>query len=608
MYAWAGKLLRVNLSDGTMAKEPINPDLARDFIGSRGLATKYLFDELAPGAEPLSPENKLIFAAGPLTGTMGITSGRYTVVTKSPLTGAIAASNAGGNWAPELKYAGYDLVIVEGRAKDPVYLWIRDGRVEIRSAGHLWGKTVGETDRALIAETDPEARVACIGPAGERLSLIANVINEAHRAAGRSGVGAVMGSKNLKAIVVRGSGGVRVADPVRYRQAALDGLAAVKANPVTGQGLPAYGTAVLVNVINAHGALPTRNFQTGVFPEAEKVSGETLADTYLVRNKACFGCPISCGRVSRVKDGPYASFGDGPEYENIWALSSTCGVSDLAAVIKANMLCNDLGIDTISAGATVACAMELYEQGCLPKSEAGMELRFGDPDALIEAIRRLGAREGIGDVLAEGSYRLAERYGRPDLSMSAKKQEFPAYEPRGAKGIGLNYATSNRGGCHVRGYTIAPEILGSPDKIDPLASGGKAGWTKAFQDLTAVVDSAGFCLFITFALGVKEMLSLLNPATGIEYSEESILAAGERIWNLERLFNLREGLGRDDDSLPPRLTGEPMPEGPAKGQVVELEEMLREYYLLRGWDEQGRPTRARLAQLGLTAPDLEAVS
>lgn len=599
MYGWTGKILRVNLGAWSVSVEDLCPEVAEKYLGARGLGTKVLYDELKPGIDPLGPDNKIIFATGPLTGTAATSAGRYNVVTKSPLTGFIAASNSGGYFPAELKYAGFDAIIVEGAADEPVYIWVHNGKAEIRSAKHVWGKNTAETTDILVAETDPDAKVACIGPAGERLVLFACVVNDKGRAAGRSGVGAVMGSKNLKAIVVRGTGDVKVADPTKFREAVLAAFKKIKESPVTSQGLPTYGTAVLVNVINQHGAFPTRNFQTGVFEGAEKISGETLAATLLVRKRACFGCPIACGRPSVVKSGKYKGEGEGPEYETIWALGAACGVDNLEAVTKANYLCNELGLDPISMGSTIACAMELYEKGYLPKSATDIPLRFGDADAVVEATRKTGYREGVGDLLAKGSYRLAAEFGHPELSMSAKKQEYPAYDPRGVKGIGLNYATSNRGGCHVRGYTISPEILGVPEKIDPLSKDGKAAWVKAFQDVTALVDSVGMCLFTTFALGAPDVASMLESATGIPFPVEKAVLAGERIWNLERLFNLREGLTKADDALAPRLLTEPMPEGPAAGQVVELADMLADYYAARGWSEDGKPSAETLERLGL---------
>ncbi|NPV69317.1 MAG: aldehyde ferredoxin oxidoreductase family protein [Firmicutes bacterium] len=600
MYAWVGKILRVNLGDGTLKDESLCPKRAQNYIGARGLGTHIMFKEVDPQVDPLSPANKLIFATGPLTGTAAISSGRYNVITKGPLTGAIAASNSGGYWGPELKFAGYDAVIVEGKAKDPVYLWINDGKAELRCAGKLWGKTTNETEDLIRVETDPDAKVACIGPAGENLVKFAGIVNDKTRAAGRSGVGAVMGSKNLKAVAVRGTGGVRVANKDAFRDLVLDIFKnKIKTSGVTAAGLPSYGTAVLVNVINAHGAFPTRNFQAGVFEGAGKISGETLAGTLLVRKKACFGCPMACGRPSEVKKGKYKSSGEGPEYEAAWALGADCGIDNLEAVARANYICNELGLDPITMGATLACAMELYEKGYMPASASDLELRFGDPDVLVEAVRKTGYREGVGNLLAEGSYRLATEFGHPELSMSSKKQEYPAYDPRAIQGIGLNYATSNRGGCHVRGYMISAEVLGVPEKLDPFTVEGKGGWTKAFQDITALVDSSGICLFSTFALGAPEVAAMLKEATGVDYTTESAIECGERIWNLERLFNIKAGFTAADDTLAPRLLNEPMPDGPAKGRVNRLSDMLGEYYKVRGWTESGEPAPETLARLGI---------
>ncbi|MCX8118148.1 MAG: aldehyde ferredoxin oxidoreductase family protein [Desulfobacterota bacterium] len=599
MKGWVGKMLRVNLTQGDWRVEELDRQLALKFIGGRGLGSKILYDEIDPRIDPLSPQNKLILATGPLTGTSASAAGRYMAITKSPLTGAIACSNSGGHFGAELKFAGFDLIIVEGKAKEPVYLFVEDGKVEIREAKHLWGKTTHETTDQIRAETDMDAKVACIGPAGEKLVRFACIINDKHRAAGRSGVGAVMGSKNLKAIAVKGSGSVCIADKEGFRRATLDGFQKVKANPVTSTGLPAYGTAVLVNVINQHGLFPTRNFQEGVFEGAEKISGETLAEQMLIRNQACFACPIACGRVTRSNHPKFAYSGEGPEYESDWALGACCGVDNLDAIGKANYYCDILGLDPISAGVTIACAMELFERGILTSKEVGRSLYFGDAEAMVEMVRQTGYREGFGDALAEGSYRLAERFGHPEFSMSVKKQEFPAYDGRGAQGMGLQYATSNRGACHVRGYMISPEILGAPQKLDPFETEEKAGWTKAFQDTTAVVDSSGICLFNTFAIGIPEIAAYLKAATGVEMTQEELMKAGERVWNLERLFNLKAGMTGREDRLPERIVKEPLPSGPAKGQVVRLEKMLPEYYEIRGWDKDGVPTPEKLKELGL---------
>ncbi len=599
MKGWAGKILRVDLSKGESRSEDLDLKLAQKFIGGRGLGSKILFDEVDPKIDPFSPNNKLIMATGPLTGTSAPCAGRYMAITKAPLTGTIACSNSGGHFGAELKFAGFDLLILEGKAKEPVYLYIEDGKVEIREAKVLWGKTTHEATDQILSETDMDAKVACIGPAGEKLVRFACIVNDKHRAAGRSGVGAVMGSKNLKAVAVKGSGSVTVADKEAFKKAVLEGFQKIKANPVTSTGLPAYGTAILVNIINASGIFPTRNFQQSVFEGAEKISGEMIADQILLRNRACFACPIGCGRVVRVTHPKYECFTEGPEYESDWAMGACCGVDHLNAIAKGNYLCDTLGLDPISAGVTIACAMELFEKGIITTQEVGRSLYFGDADAMVEMVRAIGYREGFGDALAEGSYRLAEKFGHPEFSITVKKQEFPAYDGRGAQGMGLQYATSNRGACHVRGYMTAPEILGSPVKLDPFETKEKASWDKIFQDLTAALDSSGICLFTTFAIGGPEIAEYLKAATGMEIDNDELMKIGERIWNLERLFNLKAGLTGKDDTLPQRLLKEPISSGPAKGKVVELDKMLPEYYDLRGWDREGVPTPERLKELGL---------
>lgn len=599
MYGWTGKLLRVNLSDGTIKTEPLNKKDAELYVGARGLGTKMFMNEVNSEVEPFSAENKLIYMTGPLTGTLAACPGRFEVVTKAPLTGTIGASNSGGHFGPELKFAGYDGIIFEGKSEKPVYLYIADDQVELRDATHVWGKNTHETTDVLIEENGDEFKVSCIGPAGEKLVLFATIMNEKNRAAGRSGLGAVMGSKKLKAVVVKGTKSVKVAKPEEFIAACVDARKKLKANPVTGVGLPTYGTEVLVNILNESGALPTKNWEDSCFDDADDTSGEALTDSYLVRNKGCFGCSIGCGRIVRTPEGKFGGFGEGPEYEAGWSYGADCGINNLAAICKANFICNELGIDPITMGSTIACAMEMYEKGILTKDELGMELNFGDAEAMVEFTRLTGLREGFGDVMALGSYRMAEKYGHEELSMSVKKQEMPAYDGRGVQGMGLEYATSNRGGCHVRGYLTAPEIVGLPEKLDPLVTDDKAAWLKIFQDLTGVVDSAGICLFTTFALGLPEISEMLRTAIGWDKTDEETLQIGERIWNLERKFNIENGFDKKDDTLPPRLLKEPVKKGPAKGKVVELDVMLKEYYELRGWDEKGIPTSEKLAELNI---------
>ena len=599
LKGWQGKLLRVDLTAGTCTDEVLNELWAKKYLGGRGLGTKYFVEEVAADVDPFSADNKLILAAGPLTGTYGAANGRYMVITKSPQTGTIASSNSGGYFPSELRYAGYDMIIFEGKAEYPSYLQIHNDKVQLVGAVHLWGKSTKETEDQILAEFHGDAKIACIGPAGENLVSFAAIINDKHRAAGRTGIGAVMGSKNLKAIAIRGTGGVKIADPAAYREAALEAYGMLKQNPVSGEGLPALGTPVLVNVINQLGALPTKNFQKDTFEGAEAISGETLASTYLKRNKGCMGCIIGCGRVTGLAGARFGGNGEGPEYESIFALGSACGVDDLAAITKANYICNEYGMDTISAGATVACAMELAEKGLLSEEEIGMTLGFGDADAMVKLVEMTAKREGFGEKLAMGSYRLAESYGVPELSMSVKKLEFPAYDARGIQGIGLNYATSNRGACHVRGYMISPEVLGLPEKLDPQATEDKAVWTKIFQDFTATVDSSGVCLFTTFAIGAPQFANFCTAATGAEFTEETIMEIGERIYNMERVFNLKAGVDPSQDTLPKRLLEEPISDGPLKGELSKLDQMLPEYYQERGWSTEGIPTDERLQALGL---------
>lgn len=600
MNGWIGTILRINLTTGAVKKEPLVKNDAVLFLGARGLGTKIFTDEVPATVDALSPENKLIFAPGPFTGTLAPSAGRYHVVTKSPLTHAIAGANSGGVFGAAMKYAGYDAIVFEGKAEKPVYVWIKDGRVEIRDASHLWGKWVPDTTDLVRSETDADASVACIGPAGEKLVLFASIQNEMHRAAGRGGVGAVMGSKNLKAIAVRGTGGVRVADVKALEAAIWVARAKLSAHPVA-QGLNRHGTDILVNILNETGCLPTRNYNDGHFPTADKVGGESLTKEVLTRKKGCFACVISCGRVTRVKNPKFAGEGEGPEYEAAWGYGPDCGVDNLDAATKANHLCNELGLDSISAPATIACAIDLAESGMLPaKDFDGLDIRWGNAELVVELTKRIGLREGIGDKLALGSYRFAEMYGHPEYSMTAKKQEIPAYDARGIQGIGLEYATCNRGGCHVKGYTIAAEVLASNNvRLDPREIKGKPALVKAFQDVTAAVDASGGCIFGTFGMGADDYAAMLSALTGVHYSAEDYVKAGERIWNLEREFNLKAGFTAKDDTLPERLLKSPIKTGPSKGLVSRLPEMLPEYYSVRGWDDQGVPSPEKLRELQL---------
>lgn len=614
--SWAGKILRVDLTFGTVKPEPLNMDWAQTYLGSRGLGSKYLVSEVDPKVDPLSPDNKIIWATGPLTGTMASTGGRYTVITKGPLTGAIACSNSGGYWGAELKMAGWDMIIFEGKSPKPVYLYINDDTAELRDAAWLWGKSVWETEGMLKKGLqDPLMRVSSIGKAGENGVLYAAVVNDLHRAAGRSGVGTVMGSKNLKAIAVRGTKGVgNIRDPKAFMKVTFEKKKILHDNAVTGQGLPTFGTQVLMNVINEIGALPTRNHQDVQFEGAKDISAEAMATPresdgkkQLVTNQACFGCTIACGRISKMDAGhftvsnkpQYWGASGGLEYEAAWALGAANGVKDLETLQYVTMLCNEEGVDPISFGATLGAVMELYEMGVLTQEQLGIAAPFGSAKALAFLAEETIYSRGFGKEIGQGSKRLTAKYGHPDLSMSSKGQEFPAYDGRAIQGIGLAYATSNRGGCHLRGYTIASEVLGIPVKTDPLAHEGKPELVKAFQDATAAFDSSGLCVFTTFAWGLADLAPQLQAACGEQYTTEELEKIGERIWNMEREFNNAAGFTKADDSLPKRLLTEAAKTGPAKGKVNMLAEMLPKYYAARGWDSEGVPTAETRERLGL---------
>ncbi|MCP5201996.1 MAG: aldehyde ferredoxin oxidoreductase family protein [Gammaproteobacteria bacterium] len=615
--AWQRRLLRVNLTAGTCVEEPLNMEWAMKYIGQRGLATKYLCEEIDPKVDALSPDNKLIMATGPLTGTMAATGGRYSVITKSPLTGAVACSNSGGFIGAELKQAGWDMIIFEGRAAEPVYLYLENDQAELCPAGDIWGKSIWEADEYLHTKyQDPLIRIACVGRAAEQGCLYSAVVNDLHRAAGRSGVGTVMASKHLKAVVVRGTKGVgNVRDPKAFFQATAAGKKTLAENAVTGQGLPAMGTQVLMNVINEVGAMPTRNMRDVQFEGAHRISAEAMLEPResdgkpnLVTNAACFGCTIACGRISTIdpqhytiQNKPeYMHASGGLEYEAAWALGCDTGVDDLDALTYANFVCNEDGMDPISFGSTVAAAMELFDLGAITTEHTGgIEFRFGSAEALTKAAELVATGEGFGRDLALGSKRLCEKYGHPDLSMTVKGQEFPAYDPRGIQGMGLAYATSNRGACHLRGYTVSSEIMGVPVKTDPLSTEGKPELVKAFQDATAAVDSTGLCVFTTFGWTLEDIAPQVDAACEGGWTSESMLEAGERIWNLERQFNLDAGLSKADDTLPKRLLKDAAKTGPAKGMVNRLDEMLPLYYAARGWTPEGAPTDETRQRLGL---------
>ena len=589
MAGWSEKILDIDLSSQTYKTYPLDMEMARLFIGGRGVGARLLWDLVGPEVDPLSAENVLIFANGPLTGTGYQTSNRFSVSTKSPLTGTVLDANSGGFWGMQFKKAGYDAMIVRGKAEKPVWIEIKSDQIAFHEASELWGLGVFATTEKL-GQNNNKRNVLCIGPAGEHLSRMAAIMNDRERALGRGGPGAVMGSKNLKAIVVEGRQRPGIDDPERFKFMLYETRKLLSASPLTSQALPEFGTVVLMNIMNHIGALATRNHQETQFEGAEAISGEELTDQYLVKNSACWACPIACTRISKTEKVE----GEGPEFETTWAFGAQCGIDDLPAIIEANSRCNDLGLDTISAGATIACAMELSEKGYLDS-----DLRFGRADLLARCVEEMANRRDLGAELADGSLRLASRYGHPELSMSVKGLEMPAYDPRGMQGQGLLYATSNRGACHMRGNMVGPEVLGLPKMIDRFQVQGKSSFVILHQNTSAAIDSLVVCKFTNMGVADEYFARVLSAVTGIQYATGDMVKAGERVWNLERLYNLREGFTRKDDTLPPRLLNEAPTEGPSKGWVVQLEPMLKEYYRGRGWDENGVPTAKKLEELGL---------
>jgi len=605
--AWQRKILRVNLTEGTSRTEPLNMDWARAYIGERGLATKYLWESMDPKADAMGPENVLIFATGPLTSTMASTSGRYAVITKGPLTNAIACSNSGGKFGAELKFAGYDLLIVEGRAPEPAYLHIVDDEVELLPADEIWGTSVWSTEEWLKTHhQNPLLKVASIGVAGERGVLFSCIVNDLHRAAGRSGVGAVMGSKNLKAVAVHGTVGVRVDDPRRFMEVVRKTHKMLEESSGRRE-LTELGTNAMIDAMQEFGGLPTRNFKEVQFEGTEKINPAAMREKRpnghqnLLTNKACFGCTIACGRIAHidkehftiVNRKEYWHASGGLEYETAYAFGPECGVDDIDALTFAGFMMNEHGMDPISFGVTLGAAMELYEMGAITDEDTGgVKLSFGNAEALTVMAEQTGKHEGFGRVLGLGAKRLAEKYGHPEVAMVVKGQEFAGYDSRALQGMGLGYATSNRGACHLKHDVFAEDMEDQTGK-------GKAKPCKASQDFVSVIDSSGLCLFTTSAWGIDEFAEQIDAACEGEWTKEHLLECGERIWNLERRFNLEAGLTGADDTLPERMLKDPAPSGTAKGRVNELDRMLPEYYEARGWSAEGVPTPETLKRLGL---------
>jgi aldehyde:ferredoxin oxidoreductase len=617
---WTGTILEIDLTNQTVQKIPLSEHLAYHYLGQAGINARLLYDRVSPTMDPYSPEAPLIFGVGPLGGTMAPCSGRFTVTFKSPLTGIFGDSNCGGHWGAELKMAGYDHMVITGKAEHPVYLWIDNDRVHIRDARPLWGKNTWETDELVRQDVGEEtAQVVCIGPAGENRVRYAAIICNLARAAARCGPGAVMGSKNLKAIAIRGDRGIQVSDRSAFQDAVQEALDSILSDPLY-ESAKTYGTLAITGLAQGLGFLPTRNFQESTFSGAEKLSGEVFLKRYATKHKGCYNCPVACSRFYKVSEGPYASTrGEGPEYESVSALGAKCGNDNFEAILQANTLCNQLGLDTISTGNTIAWAMECSEKGILSQEQMnGMDLRFGDDGAMILLIKKIAAREGIGDILAEGPFRASQQLGGGECVIQSKGLDYPAVDIRGTKGMALSFAVSPRGGDHLKGlalYEVAPDLYAQDIRqetgiqVTPqywLQYETKPQLMRWHEDWHCVVDSLGLCKLEGIALKPlrpRHFHRLLTTATGWDVSLEELERIGERIWNLERLFNVREGKGRQDDLPPRRLLEEPISTGPAQGERLNkdrFEQMLTEYYGLRGWDpETGIPTCQKLRELGL---------
>ncbi|MFX0014983.1 MAG: aldehyde ferredoxin oxidoreductase family protein [Promethearchaeota archaeon] len=592
-----GKYLDVNLSTGKIIEPKLNMRLAEKFIGGKGLGAKFLFDTLKRGVDPLCPDNILLYMTGPLSGTSVQTSGRWCIVTKSPLTGIYLDSQIGGKFGHRLKRAGYDFIIFRGKAESPSYLEISSDRVDIHPAGDLWGKGTYQVEEVLKKKYDT-SEVCTIGPAGENLVTFANIMTDRTHMAGRGGAGAVMGSKNLKAVVAGGTHKIEAADPDKFQVLSRAFTKRVRENPGV-KHRHEIGTVMWVKMANDGGFLPTRNFQSGVFEGADKISGERMRDEYVVGHTACYRCLIACGKTTRFTEGKYAGLEvDGPEYETSALMGASCGIDDLGAIAKANEICDNLGIDTISAGGTVAFAMECNNKGILNQQDID-NLDFGNPDALHKMLNLIAHREGIGKLFSKGSRAAAQKLGHnsTDFAIQVKNMELAGVEPRGSFGMALAYSTSDRGGCHQRCWTPGAELSGS---LPRFSFNGVPKFVKESQDERAACFSLVLCDFLPF--NVPEMIEMLNAATGFSYTPETYLETGERIWNLTRLINTSEGMTIFNDVLPARFYQEKVPDGDARGQKIDLttfEEAKTEYYQLRGWDREGFPTKEKLKALGL---------
>jgi aldehyde:ferredoxin oxidoreductase len=591
MHGWTGRCLRVNLTKDNFQVEEISPELMERFVGGRGLGVITVFNEIDPMVDPLSDDNKVIFVSGPLVGTGAVTGASCNVVTKSALSGTIACAKLRGHFGAELKFSGLDMIIVEGKADSPVILSILDDKISIRPALEYWGRTTSETEEMFKGNLDDkwaarETYLLSIGPAGEKLVPVANIINEGFLSVGGAGIGAVMGSKNLKAIAVKGSHSVTVADGDRFVQVVTTLINKLNSAPLTSRSMSAWGSAFFVGQCYQKGILPLRNFQRAAFTESQDIETEALSKAFALRSRGCFACPIACIKKTDVNNPLFKGKGN-------------CGITDLTTIGMANMICAEMGLDPIAVGGTMATAMELAEKGIASKDDLKLELGFGQEQNFLQALTLMATKKGHARRIGQGGKALAEEYGNPEIFMGVKGVPLAPFDPRSIQGMGLHFATSNYGPHHLYAYTFIDEVLNVHENLDPWTTEGKPELVKRYQDTTAVMDSLGLCNWPLMGLKFKNMVPMVNSCLGTSYRADDLLAIGERIWNAERLFNMKAGFDGGHDTLPERFLKEPIPEGPAKGQISKVDEMLGEYYNLRGWNKEGEPRPDKLKALEL---------
>ncbi len=606
MYGAIGRSLRVNLTENDFTIEETPNEFAEFFLGGRGLGVRVLSDEIEPGIDPLSIDNKIIFVSGPLVGTGAVTGASCNVVTKSALSGTIACAKLRGHFGAELKFAGFDMIIVEGKADSPVILSIMDDKINIQPALEYWGRTTSETEEMFKKSlgdkwADRETYLVSIGPAGEKLLPLANIINDGFLSVGGAGIGAIMGSKNLKAIAVKGNRTVTVADGNRFVQVVTTLINKLNSAPLTSQSMSSWGSAFFVDLCHQKGILPFKNFQGSSFAEMKGVGTETMPRAFELRSRGCFACPIACIKKADVSNPLFKGKGMAPTFLAAGALGYNCGITDMTIIGMANMLCAEMGLDPIAAGGTVATAMELVDKGIASKDDLKLDLRFGHGDDLLQALTLMATKKGHARRIGQGAKALTEEYGEPTLFMGVRGIPLAPFDPRAIQGMGLHFATSNYGPHHLYAYTFIEEILNVHENLDPWTIEGKPELVKRYQDMTAVMDSLGLCNWPLMGLKFNNFVPMVNSCLGTNYKADELLIIGERIWNVERLFNMGAGFDHSHDTLPNRFIKDPIPDGPAQGQISKLDEMLPDYYNLRGWTEEGEapPETLKALELGV---------